>query len=223
MTDPDFTLLQNPALWLVAVLVAGLALALLWVAWKCLNGSFRRWVLAPPIPFQISNRNTWPFILLFAGIAVLIVLLSLPMEILGWESARHLLLNVMILVPIAAMVLCLFHWPVALTPGWYRAWVRHPDYPDASPWQPEEVAEVLRMPAGRARDRRLRDMEWCGIDVQKAWRDAGLPGQPPQSWLEKKNDSIRHEHTAAGITEDMDMLQKAAALRAHRQARKNRR
>ena len=223
MTDPNYSMLQNPVVWVGTLLVAGFAALLLWVAWKCLNGTFRRWVLSPPIPFQISNRNTWPFMLMFAGIAVVVMLLSMPMEILGWESGRQFLVNGAVLVPIGAMILCVFHWPVALTPRWYRNWVRHPDYPNTSPWQPDEVSEVLALPAGKRRDRMIQDMAWCGIDIEKAWRDAGLPGQPPKSWLERKNESIQDEHTEAGITDDMDMFEKAAALRAHRQARKSRR
>jgi hypothetical protein len=220
MVDANFQMLGQPSFWLGLVFVLALAAVPLWLAWRMLNGRYRRWTIAPSIPFQISTRNTWPFMLLCFGLAIVVVLPTIWFEIIGWEDARQFMWAVPFWIPWVGVILSFVYWPVVLAPKWYRDWVRHPDYPDVSPWRPEEVTSVLEMEPGPAQTRQLKDMEWCGIDVDAAWKQAGKPGRPPESRFEKKVRSVAEERTAAGMEDGQDLAEQVARLREHRQREK---
>lgn len=220
MTEPNHDLLTDPVSWIFLVFVVALAVIPLWVGWKMLNGTSRRWTLAPKIPFQIPNRNTWPFILVCFGLAIAVAIVSIPFEMVGWEDGRQFIWNGPFWIPWVGVALGVFYWPLALTPKWYKRWVRHEDYPEVSPWRPEEVKAVLARPADRKRDAMIKDMGWCGIDVETAWAEAGLPGTPPEEWWEKSKREGDEKYAAMGITEDMDAFQRADIIREHRQQKK---
>jgi hypothetical protein len=220
MVDPQFYMLGQPSFWLGLAFVLALAVIPLWIGWRALDGTYRRWTIAPPIPFQISSRNTWPFVLLSAGITIAVALPTIVFEVIGWEDARQFVWAGPVWIPLAGLILSVFYWPVTLAPRWYREWVRHPHYPDVSPWSPDEVEAVLAMPESRKRNGMLKDMEWCGVDVDAAWTESGLPGRPPQEWWEKKVDKISADNAAMGITDDMDVFEKATIIRQHREQEK---
>jgi hypothetical protein len=44
----------------------------------------------PPIPFQVSKHNTWPFMLLMAGLALLTALPSVFEDMDTFDKARTL-------------------------------------------------------------------------------------------------------------------------------------
>jgi hypothetical protein len=220
MVDANFQMLGQPSSWFGLAFVLALAGIPLWLAWRMLNGRSRRWTVAPSIPFQISSRNTWPFMLLCFGLAIVIVLPTIWFELIGWEDARQFMWAGPFWIPWVGVILSFFFWPVALTPGWYKRWVRDEAYPNASPWRPDEVEAVLAMPEGKKRNSMVKDMDWCGIDVDAAWAESGLPGKPPQEWWEKKVDEINSDNAAMGITDDMDVFERAAIIRQHRDEKK---
>lgn len=220
MVDAQFEMLRQPSFWWALLFVLALAAIPLWIAWRALNGRYRRWTVAPPIPFQISSRNTWPFMLACFGLAIVVVLPTIWFEVIGWEDARQFMWAGPFWIPWAGVVLSFVYWPLALTPAWYRRWVRDEAYPEVPPWRPEEVTAVLALPAGKKRDAMVKDMGWCGIDVEAAWAASGLPGKPPQEWWEKKVEKIKADNTAKGITDDMDVFEQAAIIRQHRDQKK---
>lgn len=214
MTEPNIDILTNPVSWVFLLFVVALAAVPLWTGGRMLRGTVRHWTLAPKIPFQIPDRNTWPFILVSFGLAISIAILSIPFEIAGWEHGRQFIWNGPFWIPWVGVALGVFYWPLALTPRWYKRWVNHEDYPDVSPWRPEEVRAVLTRPADKKRDRMIRDMGWCGIDVKAAWSEAGLPGEPPEEWWAKATRQGDQKYADMGITEDMDAFQRADIIRA---------
>lgn len=140
------------------------ALLLWWfpttLARRALGGSWRSWVMSPPIPFQISSRNTWPFMAAAAAVAMAIALLSLPLEVLNWEGARQGIWN-LFFVPWVFVFLSFFWWPLGLSPAWYREWARSRGSRGTNPWPPAEAAAVRDAPPSKKRDRRLADVERC--------------------------------------------------------------
>lgn len=75
--------------WGGVALCLSVAAGLLLLVRRQLNGKHRRWVVAPPIPFQISKRNTWPFMLIgFAGFWVMTAVATV-FEALGNEAGRQ--------------------------------------------------------------------------------------------------------------------------------------
>ncbi len=184
LTSPDFALM--------AVIVLSVAGLLLYVAWRCLNGDTRTWAVMPPIPFQISRHNTWPFMLLMAGLAVLTAFLSLPFEYEGMEQARQMTWNVFF-IPLAGVFLSFFWWPLALTPRWFREWAKRAQAdPEANPWTPAEVEQVKAAPASKRRNRALRD-------IQRLVGEEAVEGMAPKDFFERKADSIKAELDAEGL------------------------
>jgi hypothetical protein len=220
MVDPKFYMFLQSSFWLGLLFVLALAIIPLWIAWRSLNGSRRRWTMAPSIPLQISSRNTWPFMLLCFGLAIVVVLPTIWFELIGWEDARQFMWAGPFWIPWAGVILSLFYWPVPLAPRWYRDWARHPLSPDVPPWSPEEVKAVLSMPESKKRNSMVVDISRCGIDIDAAWADFAVPGERPQEWWEKKVDKINSDNAALGITDDMDVLERAVIIRRHRDEKK---
>jgi hypothetical protein len=175
---------------LCLVVAAGLLL----VVRRQLNGKHRRWVAAPPIPFQISSRNTWPFMLIgFAGFWVMMAVATV-FEALGNEDGRQFIWSWPAFIPLACVILSFFTWPVALTPGWYQRWARDPAAPNVSPWPLEEAAQALAdAPDQRARQRLVRDIGWSGQDPEKAWELTGLPGPAPKTTFDERTEELKRE------------------------------
>lgn len=184
--------MYSPTAMLGLALISGLALTLVYVAWRCLNGDSRTWTMLPSIPFQMSPHNTWPFMLLMSGIALLTALPSIPFEYAGMGQARVMTWNIFF-IPLAAVVLSFFWWPVALTPRWYRAWrERGGMRTGANPWTPEEIEQVKAAQDSKRRNRALRDIQrLVGEDV--------VAGLVPKDALERKADSIKAELDAEGL------------------------
>ena len=189
-------------------------------SWRRVSGTQRAWTMAPPIPFQISARNTWPFMVFCFSLAMFVMMLTFPLEIMGWDTARRFIWAGPFWIPWCGVILSFFYWPIFLTPRWYRDWVSHPDYPDRSPWTNDEVVHVLRdMPPSKKRDRMIKDMGWAGVDVEQAWKDLGIPGAPPEEWWEKMKRTDDAENAELGITEDMSLEERVRIRAEHRQAK----
>lgn len=184
LTSTDFALMT-----VIVLTFAGL---LLYVAWRCLNGDTRTWAVMPPFPFQISHHNTWPFMLLMAGIAVLTVFPSIPFEYEGMEEARQMAWTVFF-IPLAGVFLSFFWWPSALTPRWFRDWAtRAKSDPEANPWTPDEVEQVKAAPESKRRNRALRDIE-------RLVGEEAVEGMAPKDFFARKADSIKAELDAEGL------------------------
>lgn len=184
LTSTDFALMT-----VIVLTFAGL---LLYVAWRCLNGDTRTWAVMPPFPFQISHHNTWPFMLLMAGIAVLTVFPSIPFEYEGMEEARQMAWTVFF-IPLACVFLSFFWWPLALTPRWFRDWAtRAKSDPEANPWTPDEVEQVKAAPESKRRNRALRDIE-------RLVGEEAVEGMAPKDFFARKADSIKAELDAEGL------------------------
>lgn len=168
--DTNWYLLYEPTFW------GGVVVALLlwwiptWIARKGLGGSWRSWVLAPAIPFQISARNTWPFMFAAASVAVAIALLSIPAEVMGWEQARETVWN-FFFVPWAFVILSFIWWPLWLSPRWYRDWAKRGGTRETNPWASPEIAAVHAAKPSKKRDRQLADIERCGAATRKMGHD----------------------------------------------------
>ncbi|MGD8216202.1 hypothetical protein [Aestuariimicrobium sp. Y1814] len=118
--------------------------------------------------------RTWPFMVFCFSLATLVVVLVYPIELAGWEQGRQFIWSFLFWVPMAGVILSFFHWPLVLTPGWYKNWARHPEQP---PWSNEEVIQVLRDRApGKKRDRIIKDMGWAGSPAEPGRRSSG--GKP---------------------------------------------
>ena len=184
--------LFSPTALLGIALILGLALSLIYVAWRCLNGDSRTWTMLPPIPFQMSPYNTWPFMLMMAGIALLTALPSIPFEYAGMEEARVMTWNVFF-IPLAGMVISFFWWPVALSPRWYRAWrARGGQRAEANPWTPDEVEQVKSAPESKRRNRALRDIE-------RLVGEEAVEGMAPKDFFARKADAIKADLDAEGL------------------------
>ncbi|MGA4670701.1 hypothetical protein ACPCG0_13055 [Propionibacteriaceae bacterium Y1923] len=215
-------LLHNLSTLVGVAAILAVSLATLRFSWRRLNGTVRAWTVSPPMPTQISGRNTWPFMVFCFSLAMLVVVLVYPVELAGWEQGRRFIWSFLFWVPMAGVVLSFFHWPLVLTPRWYKNWARRPEQP---PWSNEEVVHVLRdMPPGKKRDRMIKDMGWADIDVEQAWQDLGIPGRPPQEWWERMHGRVKGEEAAMGITEGMtleEQLEKRVArMNAQKAARR---
>lgn len=184
--------LSSPVYVLMTVIVLILAGIPLYVAWRCLNGDTRTWTMLPRMPFQMSPYNTWPFMLMMAGLALLTALPSIPFEFAGMEEARLMTWNVFF-IPLAGMVMSFFWWPVALSPRWYRAWrERGGQRAGANPWTPDEVEQVKSAPESKRRDRAL-------TDIQRLVGEEAVEGMAPKDFFERKADAIKAELDAEGL------------------------
>lgn len=165
LEDTDWYLLFTGAFW------GGAAIALLlwwvptWIARKSLRGTWRSWVLAPAIPFQISSRNTWPFMFAAASASLSIALLTLPAEVLAWEQARHALWK-LFFVPWLFVVVSFIWWPLWLAPSWYRKWAANGGTQGTSPWEDAEVETVQAARPSKTRERQLADIQRCRTAIQ---------------------------------------------------------
>lgn len=212
---------NNTGILIVLTLVLAITVWTLRFSWRRINGTQRGWTMAPPIPFQISGRNTWPFMVFCFSLAIIVVLASYPFEVAGWEEGRQFMFAGPFWIPWIGVFLSFFYWPLFLTPRWYREWVRHPDYPDHSPWPAEEVVHVLKdMEPGKKRDRMIKDMGWAGVDIDQAWKELGVPGSPPEEWWEKMGRRGDQKEADMGITDDMTFEEKVKKRTEHRLAQK---
>ena len=184
LTSPDFALMT-----MIVLVLAGIPL---YVAWRCLNGDTRTWGLLPPIPFQISKHNTWPFMLLMVGIAFLTAFPAIPFEYERMEGARQMTWN-LFFIPLGGVILSFFWWPLALTPRWFRNWaMRAKTDPEANPWTPDEVEQVKTAPESKRRNRALRD-------IQRLVGEDAVEGMAPKDFFERKADAIKAELDAEGL------------------------
>lgn len=162
------------------------------ITWRQLNGRHRRWVVAPGIPFQISNRNTWPFMILGFGLFFVMLAVATVFEALGNEAGRQFIWSWPAFIPLALVVLSFFTWPLALTPDWYKRWARHPQSPRVSPWPLEEAAQALTdAPDQRSRQKLVGDIGWSGQDPEKAWELTGLPGPAPKTRFDERTEELK--------------------------------
>lgn len=203
------TILTTPAYLGMIVLVLAASGLLLYVAWRCLNGDSRTWAVLPPIPFQVSTHNTWPFMLLMAGIALLTALPSVVFEAAGMEEARQATWNVF-LIPVLLVALSLFWWPLAWTPRWFRNWAhRNTTSPGTTPWTLEEIEEVKAAPRSKRRNRAIKD-------IARVAGEEHVEGLVPEDWLDRASRKATEENEALGITDDMDTIARARVIKAHR-------
>ncbi|MEV4902063.1 hypothetical protein AB0K08_12055 [Citricoccus sp. NPDC055426] len=168
------------------------AAGLFLITWRQLNGRHRRWVVASGIPFQISHRNTWPFMILGFGLFFVMLAVATVFEALGNEAGRQFIWSWPAFVPLALVVLSFFTWPLALTPDWYQRWARHPQSPQVSPWPLEEAAQALTdAPDDRSRAALGSDIGWSGQDSEKAWELTGLPGTAPKTRFDERTEELK--------------------------------
>ncbi|MEV4902062.1 hypothetical protein AB0K08_12050 [Citricoccus sp. NPDC055426] len=205
------TVLTTPAYLGMLVLVGGAAALLFYIAWRCLNGDSRTWAVLPPLPFQIAKHNTWPFMLLMIGITLLTALPSVFFEATRMEGARVATWNV-VLIPLALVVLSFLWWPLAWTPRWFRTWAARNNR-GATPWTMGEVERVKAAPDSRRRQRALTDIaRLVGEDEVAGLRDKSL--------LDREVERIEDYNERLGITGDMDTIERARIIKAHRRRQK---
>ncbi|GAB3753093.1 hypothetical protein GCM10027591_01370 [Zhihengliuella somnathii] len=146
-----------------AVIVALFALGLLWPGIRALRGHRRLWVVKPPyLPTQISERNTWPFMLICAGLAILFMIPSIYFELMGDERMRQLWWKLpFVWIPGAGVILSFFWWPGFLAPRWYRQWLKRGGKRVVMPWSQDEIDAVEAEPEGKPRAGKLKDIEKC--------------------------------------------------------------
>lgn len=184
--------LDTTIAWGGVVLCLLVAAALLWISWRQLNGRHRRWVVAPPIPFQVSSRNTWPFMLIGFGLFWVMLAVATVFEALGHEAGRQFIWSWPAYLPLALVALSFVTWPLALTPRWYQRWARDPQFPNVSPWPLEEAARALAdAPDQRTRQRLVGDIGWSGQDPEKAWELTGLPGPAPKTRFDERTETLK--------------------------------
>ncbi|MFC7401442.1 hypothetical protein [Citricoccus sp. GCM10030269] len=197
---------------MTAIVVAAVSV-LLYVAWRCLNGDTRTWAVLPRLPFQVSRHNTWPFMLLMCGLALLTALPSVFFEAWDMEGARQATWN-LFFIPLALVVLSFVWWPLAWTPAWFKDWARRArSQGDANPWTPPEIERVKCAPPSKRRQRALRD-------IARLVGKEEVEGLLAEDWLERQARHATETQEAAGITEDMDSIERALALKAHRRRQK---
>lgn len=145
------------------IIVALVALGLLWPGIRALRGHRRVWVVKQPyLPTQISERNTWPFMLVCAGVAVVLMTPAIYFEVIGDEAMRQRWWDLPIVwIPMAGVVLSFFWWPSFLAPRWYRAWVKRGGRRAVMPWSEDEISALEAMAEGKARAGQLKDVEKC--------------------------------------------------------------
>lgn len=163
--DTNWYLLYEPTFWVGVLIALMLWWVPTWVARKALNGRWRSWVLAPSIPFQISPRNTWPFMFAAASAALGIALLSLPAEVMNWEQVRLTVWD-LFFVPWVFVILSFAWWPLWLSPRWYRAWAKSGGLRETNPWSDEEAATVRAAAPSKKRMKQLADIERCAAILQ---------------------------------------------------------
>lgn len=195
-----------------------------WIGWRQLRGDRRRWTVAPPVPLQISERNTWPFMVIAFGAFWLMVAAATVFEALGSEEVRQFIWSWPAFVPLGFVVLSFVYWPLALAPAWYRRWASQPDPRQTSPWPLEEAAEFLAAaPAeGPARGRLVADISASGQDPDRAWALTGAEGPTPATSFQRSVQTARDEEErlrAAGI-DPKDTFASAAFLKKERQKRR---
>lgn len=207
------TVLTTPAYLGMTVLVLTVSGLLCNIAWRCLNGDTRTWAVLPHHPFQISHHNTWPFMLLMAGIALLTALPSVAFEAAGMEEARKTTWN-FFFIPLALVILSFVWWPLAWTPRWFKTWARRlPASPDANPWTTPDIDRVKAAPDSKRRQRALTDIaRLVGEDEVAGLRDKSL--------LDREVERIDNKNQELGITEGMDTIERALIIKAHRKREK---
>lgn len=167
--------LLDDALLVGVPVIAALAASLLYPAWLALRGDWRSWTVAPPILTLRKQLpiNHYPFTLLCAGLAIVVVMPSLLFEALNWEQARKFMWTVPFWIPAIPCVLSVYWWPPFLGPAWYRRWRAAGDITGGSrsvlPWTSAEIAAAAALPEGRRKARILRN-----IDVSKAFVEQAL-------------------------------------------------
>lgn len=221
-----FSMITGPSAADTALAWAGVVAFLLvaalhfWIGWRQLRGDRRRWTVAPPIPLQISERNTWPFMVIGFGAFWFMVAVATVFEAIGSEEGRQFIWSWPAFVPLAFVILSFVYWPLALTPGWYRRWATSPDYKETSPWPLEEAAQHLAdAPAeGKARGRLVSDITASGQDADAAWALTGLDGPTPQTSFQRGVQVARDEDERlrqAGV-DPKDLFASAAYLKKER-------
>ena len=211
MVLPDWlaSIVYHPAYLGMLLLLGGAVTVLFYVSWRCLNGDTRTWAALPPAPFQVSRNNTWPFMLLMCGVALMTALPSVLFEAWGMDGARQATWTVF-LVPLALVALSFFWWPVAWTPAWYRRFAAERDRtPDAGLWSAEEIERVTAAPESRRRDRAL-------TDIARLVGEEHVAGHRKDTWLDREVERVDARNEEMGITEDMDSIERALAIKASR-------
>ncbi len=158
--DTNWYLLYEPIFWIGVLIALMLWWIPTWVARKALGGGWRSWTLAPSIPFQISSRNTWPFMFAAASAALAIALLSLPAEVMNWEQVRQTVWDAFF-IPWLFAILSFVWWPLWLSPRWYRAWAKAGGTRETNPWTDEEVAAVHAKEPSKKQEKELADIARC--------------------------------------------------------------
>lgn len=156
--------LYNDAIVIGIPLIGVLAWCLIYPAYRALRGSWRSWVNAPPyLPWQASLTNTWPFMLLCMGLALVVAMPSLVFEALGWEAARKFMWNGPFWIPWIGAIVGIFWWPKGLGPAWYRTWRNAGGERSIMPFTPEDTEAVRRLPEGKRRRRLEKNIEACRV------------------------------------------------------------
>jgi hypothetical protein len=155
----EMSWMYHEAIVLGLPVVALLALGLLYPAYRALRGDWRSWTVAPKYAvWQSSERNNWPFSLLFAGLAVVVVMPTLFFEAAGWEAARRFMWAGPFWIPWAMVVVSIFWWP-KIGPEWYRCWREAGGNRWTMPFTDEEIASAEALPEGSRKKRLLRNIE----------------------------------------------------------------
>lgn len=174
--DNNAYLLLNPLYWVFVAVVLFMCWVPTTIARRALNGRWRSWVLAPGIPFQISARNTWPFMFAAAATSLWIVTLSLPAELLGWEQVRVSVWG-LFFVPWVFVILSFAWWPLQLSPRWYKSWGQSGGTRQTNPWTEDEIAAVRREVNSKTKGKKLKDIHRCS-EVLHPQTDADCGNTP---------------------------------------------
>lgn len=154
--------LLDDALLIGVPLIGLLAWALIYPAYRALRGNWRSWVNAPPyLPWQAARTNTWPFLLLCCGLAVVLAMPSLVFEAMGMEEARQLVWKGPLWIPLIAAAMGVIWWPKRWGPAWYRTWRAAGGHRSTMPFTDAEISVIDALPDSKRKTRLLRNIAAC--------------------------------------------------------------